>query len=142
MAGKAKQHAAAALRHFSRALLACIGLTLGVAQGDAAEPSLACDAQPGSVRLRLLVEGLHSARGNITVTVYPDDPKRFLAPHGKLARVRAPATQPTTQVCLRLPAADRYEVALYHDENDDHHFNRSWTGLPVEGTAFQIIRNR
>lgn len=136
MAGKAKQHDATALRHFSGALLICIGLVLQATRADEAQPSLVCDEQPDSVRLHLRVEGLHSARGNITVTIYPDDPERFLVRHAKLALMRAPATQPTTSICLRLPAPGRYEIALYHDENDDHHFNRSWIGLPEEGYGF------
>ena len=136
MAGKANLHDSATPTHFSQVLLLCIGLTLGTARAEAPDPSLSCGDGAESVRLQLRIEGLRSARGNITVTLYPDDAKRFLAPRGKLARIRVPATQPTTQICIGLPAPGRYEVALYHDENDDHHFNRSWIGLPQEGYGF------
>jgi uncharacterized protein (DUF2141 family) len=29
-----------------------------------------------------------------------------------------------------------YAVAVYHDENDDHDFNRNAAGLPAEGYGF------
>jgi len=136
MAAQRKQKPAKALAHSSRAWLLCIGLLAARVAADTPDPALACDESPQSVRLHLRVSGLHSERGNITVTVYPDDAKRFLVPHGKLARLRAPAIQPSTSICLRLPAPGRYEIALYHDENNDHHFNRSWIGLPEEGYGF------
>jgi uncharacterized protein (DUF2141 family) len=71
----------------------------------------------------------------MAVTIYPDDPGRFLAPGGKLARIRAPARAPVTQACFRVtPGA--YAIAVYHDANGDRDFNRSVVGMPLEAFGF------
>jgi uncharacterized protein (DUF2141 family) len=69
-------------------------------------------------------------------TVYPDDSKRFLAPRGKLLRVRTPTKAPVSTACFFLPKPGYYAVAVYHDENGDHKFNRTLVGLPAEGFGF------
>lgn len=102
----------------------------------AAEEPIACSGAPDEVRLQLRFSGLHAARGNVTITVYPDDAARFLAKRGKLLRVRVPATAPVTAACLVLPAAGHYAITAYHDENGDHRFNRTLIGLPDEGYGF------
>jgi len=102
----------------------------------AADPDPVCAGTAGEVRLQLHVQGLRSAKGNITVTVYPDDAARFLAKGGKLLRVRLPAVAPVTSSCIRVPSAGHYEISLYHDEDDDHHFGRTLVGLPEEGYGF------
>ncbi len=88
----------------------------------------------GTARLDTMVSGLRSAQGEVAFTVYPDDRRRFLSKGGKLARVRVPAVAPTTQACFWLPPGG-YEVAIYHDENGDHDFNRTLF-MPKEGFAF------
>jgi uncharacterized protein (DUF2141 family) len=35
-----------------------------------------------------------------------------------------------------VPARKSYAVAVYHDENGDHDFNRTLFGLPSEGFGF------
>ena len=79
---------------------------------------------------------MRSAAGRMVVTVYGDEAGKFLAPHGKLLRERAPAAAPTTRVCFRVPGPGVYAVAVYHDEDGDGHFNRDWRGLPSEGFGF------
>ena len=68
----------------------------------------------------------------MAATVYPDDPRRFLAHHGQLAVVRRPAAAPSTELCLWLPATGFYEVAVYQDLNSDRRFNRNALGVPTE----------
>lgn len=103
-----------------------------------AGPALAapCEGPPSSHILKVDVSGLKSAKGQVAVTVYPDVPGRFLAPGGKLARVRTPAITPVTRACFHLPAAGVYAVAIYHDANADRDFNRTLIGLPAEGFGF------
>ena len=72
----------------------------------------------------------------MAVTLYPDDPKRFLAPKGKLARQRVAAKTPLTTTCFYLPKPGFYALAVYHDENGDHDFNRTLIGMPAEGFGF------
>ena len=89
---------------------------------------------PGTVRLSVATTNLRSARGEVAVTVYPDDRRRFLASGGKLARVRARAAAPVTRACFWLKPG-YYAVAIYHDENADHDFNRTLIA-PREGYGF------
>ena len=90
----------------------------------------------GQLRLRVSVEGVKSAKGNVTVTVYADDERQFLAKGGKSARQRVPAKTPRTEACFQLPVAAHYAVAVYHDANNDRDFNRNLLGLPAEGYGF------
>jgi uncharacterized protein (DUF2141 family) len=95
-----------------------------------------CEGRPTSTRLIVQVGRLRSSQGEVAVTVYPSDPRRFLAPHGKLMRVRVKADAPVTEACFHLPRPDAYAVAVYHDANANRDFDRSAVGLPVEGFAF------
>jgi uncharacterized protein (DUF2141 family) len=36
-------------------------------------------------------------------------------------------------LCVSAPDLGRYAVVVYHDENDNHKFDRNWIGLPTEG---------
>ena len=98
--------------------------------------TIPCDASATQVRLQVRVMGVAKPSGNITMTVYPDSSERFLAKGGKLARQRVPAQMPVTSACFVLPAAGQYAIAIYHDANDDHDFNRTFVGMPNEGFGF------
>ncbi len=116
------------------AIFLCGGLLCGGIAPALAQPT--CQGTPGEVRLDVRVVGVRAAAGNVTITVYPDDPQRFLAPRGKIARVRVPATRPATVACLPVAAPGTYAIAVYHDEDGDRNFNRSMIGLPTEGYGF------
>jgi uncharacterized protein (DUF2141 family) len=89
---------------------------------------------PDAVRLEVEATGLRNASGQVAFTVYNDDPKRFMASHGKLLRVRVPAVAPVTRACFWLPPG-AYATTQYHDENGDQHFNRVLF-TPKEGFGF------
>ena len=108
-------------------------LPLG-ARAASAQP--ACAGDPAGMRLVVRVEGVRAAAGQVVVTVYPDDARRFLAPHGKLLRQRVAAGAPETRACFELPGPGSYAVAVYHDSNGDGRFNRTLVGLPAEGFGF------
>ncbi|MFT4251582.1 MAG: DUF2141 domain-containing protein [Caulobacter sp.] len=117
--------------------LAALGTLLGVL--GMAAPAAArqdCAGRDAGVRLTVEVGRLKSDAGLVTVTVYPSDPSRFLAPRGKLLRLRVPANAPTTQACFNLPKADVYAVAVYHDSNGNRDFDRNAVGVPTEGYGF------
>ncbi len=95
-----------------------------------------CEGRPSNARLIVEVGHLRSNQGEVAVTVYPADPRRFLAPRGKLLRVRTKADAPVTRACFYLPRPDAYAVAAYHDANANHDFDRNAVGLPTEGYAF------
>lgn len=101
----------------------------GIAAALGAQPAFAadtCDGTPGAgkVKLTTIAEGVRNARGEIAVTLYPDDKSRFLAKGAKLARVRTAAVAPRTTACFWVTPG-HYAVAIYHDENGDRDFNRS-----------------
>lgn len=116
------------------ATLAILGSGLpGVARAQdcAGEPQAS-----SPTRLEVEVEGIQPARGEVAVTVYPDDARRFLASRGKLARQRLPVRGSTVSACFWLPARGHYAVAVYHDVNANHDFDRNLLGLPAEGFGF------
>lgn len=113
---------------------AAVALTLAAARPAAAQE--ACARETGPVRLVVEVGGLRDARGQVAVTVYPDNPRRFLAPKGKLARKRVAARLPVSAVCFGLPQAGHYAVAVYHDSDGDRDFDRNAVGMPREGFGF------
>jgi uncharacterized protein (DUF2141 family) len=82
------------------------------------------------------VSGMRSANGNVTITIYPDEPSHFLDGTYKVARQEVPVTLPVTSACFALPAPGYYAVALFHDENGDHHLNTNALGIPTEGYGF------
>jgi uncharacterized protein (DUF2141 family) len=94
----------------------------------AAQPAFGaeCGGTPGAgkVKLTTVAEGMHNAAGEVAFTLYPDDKSRFLAKHGKLARMRTAAVAPRTSACFWVTPG-HYAVAVYHDENGDHDFNRT-----------------
>lgn len=114
--------------------IAWLGLALA-AGGPAFAQSCAGAPGKGVVELDVQVAGLRNARGQVAVTVYPDDPRRFLAPRGKLLRRRTAAVAPVTSSCFWVRPG-YYAVAVYHDQNGDRDFARSLVGLPAEGYGF------
>lgn len=102
----------------------------------AADGGGGCEGRPTSTRLIVQVGQLTSNQGEVAITVYPSDPRRFLAPGGKLMRVRTRAVAPLTQACFYLPKPDAYAVAVYHDANANHAFDRNALGTPSEGFGF------
>lgn len=89
---------------------------------------------PGMARLTVDATDLKNAQGEVAITIYNDDKSRFLAKGGKFLRARVPAVQPVTSACFWLKPGV-YEIAQYHDENADRHFNRTLF-VPKEGFGF------
>lgn len=116
-------------------LAVAVGAAAGVAA--TAHAGEACSGRPGDGAVKLTVEttNLRNTRGEVAVTVYPDDVRRFLARGGKLGRVRTPAASPVTRTCFWLPPG-HYAVAVYHDQDGDHDFARDGLGRPTEGFGF------
>lgn len=121
-----KGHTAAALT-----LLGALACAAPAVADDGCEGVRAATAS----KLTVQVNGIRSARGEVAITVYADDRRKFLARGGKLMRVRVKAASPSVRACFWLPAAN-YEVAVYHDANGDRNFDRTIVGLPAEGFGF------
>jgi len=86
------------------------------------------------VWLNVVANGVKSSEGLIAITVYEDVRSRFLAKGGSIWVGRVKAEKGSTRGCVFLPKTGVYAIALYHDENSDHNFNRSL--LPEEGYGF------
>jgi uncharacterized protein (DUF2141 family) len=103
----------------------------------AADPP--CLGTASQVRLVIAVENVKSRSGTIMVTVYPDDPERFLKRGGPirgLSGLAVPAETPVTHVCVWLPEPGRYGISIYHDANTNRRLDQNFLGLPVEGFGF------
>lgn len=111
------------------ALLAATSPAAAAAQDD-------CTGPQGPVRLYVNVHNVRSAQGLVAVTLYADDPRRFLARRGSLYVGRVPARAGTTRMCIHLPATGVYALAVYHDADGNRRFNRTGLGLPDEGFGF------
>ncbi|MDO8411750.1 MAG: DUF2141 domain-containing protein [Phenylobacterium sp.] len=114
------------------------GLTFAMALGIAG-PGLAADqcvGPEGPHKISVVVTGVAPIQGEVAVTLYPDNARRFLAPKGKLLRARVKATPRVTEVCFWVPEPAYYAIAIYHDANVDHDFNRTIVGMPAEGFGF------
>jgi uncharacterized protein (DUF2141 family) len=123
-------------------LLAALALALALAPlapAQAAEQAAGnCGAPdaPDGPRVEVVVTGARRVAGNMTITLYGSRPEAFLARSGKLARQRVPLRGTQAEACFTVSAPGVYAVAVYHDENDDHDFNRTLLGMPAEGYGF------
>lgn len=121
------------------ALAGLLGALLPQGQARAQDPRVtpcASAEAPAGPRLRVEVTGARRAAGNVTVTVYGPRPEAFLARRAYLSRQRIPLRAASAEACFALSAAGDYAIAVYHDENDDHDFNRNLIGMPAEGYGF------
>ena len=95
-----------------------------------------CLGQPSETWLNVSVEGLRNGDGLVTIAVYPDDSRQFLAKGGTLKNNRFEAAAPVTRACVFVPKPGVYAIAVYHDEDSSRKLNRSGIGLPAEGYGF------
>jgi uncharacterized protein (DUF2141 family) len=105
----------------------------------AAETAALCKAPgtpPGAPRLHVTVSGARRVAGNITFSLYGEDGALFLKHHGWIAQTRVTLTGPAAEACFAVSAPGTYAVAVFHDENDNHHFDTNLLGLPKEGYGF------
>ncbi|MFC3174973.1 DUF2141 domain-containing protein [Novosphingobium bradum] len=95
-----------------------------------------CTGRPSDTWINVAVEGLRSDSGLVAITLYADNPRKFLVRNGSLYVGRVPAHEGTTTGCIFVPDPGVYALAIYHDENGDQIFNRTALGLPAEGYGF------
>jgi uncharacterized protein (DUF2141 family) len=122
---------------FAFLLFLAAGLAPGGAAGaQGAAGTSECGGPAGPIRLYVNAQRVRSAKGLIAVTVYGDNPRKFLANRGALYVVRAPAKAGVTRVCVHLPAPGVYGFGVYHDADGDRGFDRTGIGLPAEAWGF------
>jgi len=93
------------------------------AQGSSAKAALGPDAAachgPGPALL-VNVDGFKARTGRIRVNVYGSDPAKFLARGQYVRQVNVPVTRAGAMpICVSLPGAGRYAVAVRHDVDSD-----------------------
>jgi uncharacterized protein (DUF2141 family) len=115
---------------------AAAGLALGLAGMASAGAPRGCTGPASKTWLNLSIEQVRSSGGVITLTLYPDDQAKFLAPKGSLYVTRIKARAGTMGACIYLPKPGTYALALYHDENGNGKVDRNAIGIPQEGFGF------
>ncbi len=120
--------------------VALLMLAFAAAPCRAAEETAAVcvpgDEAAGTPRLLVTVTGARPIAGNITFTLYGANPAAFLAHRGSIALTRVSLASSQAEACFILSAPGTYAVAVYHDANDNHRFDRTLLGLPAEGYGF------
>jgi uncharacterized protein (DUF2141 family) len=115
------------------ALAAAIGPS-AVAQNPT--PPAGCTGPASANWLNVVVDGVRSGDGLMAVTLYADNPRKFLVKHGSMYVGRVNATAGTTRACIFVPGPGVYVLAIYHDENANQKFDRTGIGFPAEGFGF------
>jgi uncharacterized protein (DUF2141 family) len=122
------------------AVIACAAaLTVSFAAAAHAQspaPPPGCTGTPSATWINVVAEGMRNSNGLLAITLYEDDPSKFLAHHGSLYVGRVNAVQSTTRGCIFVPRPGVYALALYHDENANMKFDRTGLGFPAEGYGF------
>ena len=89
--------------------------------------------------IHIHVHGIKSAAGSLKAVLYGPDPESFLVKGARADKEREPAQKGSMTMCLAAPMDGKYAVVVYHDENDNHKFDRNLIGLPTEG--FGVSKN-
>lgn len=109
-------------KFFARVVLGA-ALPLGLAAPAAAQlgpDAAACRAGGGPTGSAILVNvnGFRERTGNVRVNVYGSDASRFLARGAYVRQVNVPVTgSGPMRICVAVPAAGRYAVAVRHDSD-------------------------
>ena len=107
-------------------------LSAGASLGSAPEqPANTCPSWGTPIHVH--IHGIRNKHGTVKAVLYGPDPETFLVKGKKADKEREPAQDGVMTLCVAAPVRGQYAVVVYHDENDNHHFDRNWMGLPVEG---------
>jgi len=109
-------------------LLVSAGGTIGTVSQD---PANTCPSWGTPIHVH--VYGIRNAHGTVKAVLYGPDPNTFLVKGRKADKEREPAEEGSMTLCVAAPTVGKYAVVVYHDENDNHKFDRNWIGLPTEG---------
>lgn len=96
-----------------------------------------CAGPVSDTWVNVTVDGVRNGNGLMAVTLYADEPRKFLVKRGSMYVGRVDATAPETKMCLFVPKPGVYALAVYHDEDSSTTLKRSGVlGLPEEGFGF------
>jgi uncharacterized protein (DUF2141 family) len=114
-------------------ILAAVGVLIMVTPVTPASAQSPVPLGDAGVRIVVRIHGVRNSAGEVVAVLYGDNPDDFLRSGKRLERVRVPATTGVVVLDLVAPRPGRYAIAVYHDENGNHKFDRGLTGLPTEG---------
>ena len=93
-----------------------------------------CAGPASDTWINVTVDNVRNGNGLMAVTLYADEPRKFLVKHGSMYVGRVDATAGETRMCLFVPKPGVYALAVYHDEDSSRNLKRSGVlGLPEEG---------
>jgi uncharacterized protein (DUF2141 family) len=96
-----------------------------------------CAGPASDTWVNVTIDGVRNGNGLMAVTLYADEPRKFLVKKGSMYVGRVDATAPQTKMCLFVPKPGVYVLAVYHDEDSSTTIKRSGVlGLPEEGFGF------
>ncbi|MBA4353625.1 MAG: hypothetical protein C0409_02925 [Novosphingobium sp.] len=96
-----------------------------------------CAGPVSDTWVNVTIDGVRNGNGLMAVTLYADEPRKFLVKKGSMYVGRVDATAPETKMCLFVPKPGVYVLAVYHDEDSSRNIKRSGVlGLPEEGFGF------
>ena len=94
--------------------------------------TLAVSAQSN---LRVVIKNLKSNEGSVYIGVY-NQSDLWLTEDGDFTGQEVSISELNASGVFENLPAGRYAVAVYHDENGDDRYNKSWIGLPLEPYGF------
>ena len=109
-------------------MLVSAGVSIGAASQ---KPANTCPSWGTPIHVH--VHSIRNAQGTVKAVLYGPDSNTFLVKGKKADSEREPAEEGSMTLCVAAPDKGRYAVVVYHDENDNHKFDRNWIGLPTEG---------
>lgn len=97
-------------------LAAALGAPLLLAIAAPAAGSVA-DCAPDKPGVMVHVTGFKQASGQVKVSLYGADTRRWLAKKGRIAKVKVPVTARAMDICMTVPGPGRYAISVHHDLN-------------------------
>lgn len=123
--------------HAAARIIAAATLVLAGGTNAAVAAAPNCAGPKSDTWINVTVDGVRNGNGLMAVTLYADEPRKFLAKKGSLYVGRVDASAPETRMCLFVPKPGVYALAVYHDEDASTNLKRSGVlGLPEEGFGF------
>jgi uncharacterized protein (DUF2141 family) len=95
-----------------------------------------CQGTPGTARLDIVIDGVRSAKGQVTSSLYGGDSSQFLVKNGALKVWSTPASAPATRMCVWLKnGPGTYALGVYHDANSNGKWDHNLLS-GIEGFGF------
>lgn len=109
------------LNYFAKSGVLSVSLALAFVAAPGAAQAMgpdaaACRAGSGQSAVLVNVNGFKARTGSVRVNVYGGDPARFLERGQYIRQINVPVTRAGAMpICVALPSAGRYAVAVRHD---------------------------